>query len=312
MDIDRLISQAAQLVEAGRRDEALRLLRGLITHEPSSVRAWKWLAYYTSDPNEARLAIEQVLRATPGDEWAQEARRRLNRRKPPQQQLGTTGWIVLGVGIVVAVTLFAIGITQRIPAAAAPDTSGQIVVESAPAAVAPAAPPVAASTTEVNVTTGQEYYTITGDSVESIRRALAENGPRASNAGERVIATAAYEIAVNWSVVESRDGCIPQVTVVDLNIHYTYPYLEIPSTAPPEIPPTWSAFMRRVVAHEEHHGAIAQQCAHEVADAIGRLPSYANCAALGTAVNQVLDAQLESCEARQLQFDAEVGGESFP
>jgi predicted secreted Zn-dependent protease len=303
MDLDGIISQAVRLVEEGRRDEALLLLRGALQQVPHSARLWKWLAYYTRDPNEARRAVGQVLQLTPGDEWAQQAWRHLNQRKP-QRRISGVAWAMFGLVIALFAAIVAVEVVLRRNLDMAHDTSGQIVVNNVSAMTAPRE--------AVTVSTSEEYYTITGDSVESIRRALDENGPYIPEQNQRVIATTSYEITVNWSAVESEGVCVTEAVAVDLSILYTYPYLDIPSTAPPEIPPTWSAFMRRVIAHEEQHGAIASQCAYDVANAIGELPPQPDCAALEAVVNQTMVAQHQLCEARQAQFDADVGGESFP
>ncbi len=302
MDMNAVISQAVRLVEAGRRSEAVRLLRSVVQRTPNSVQALKWLAYYTPDPSEARRAIAQVLQLAPDDDWARQAWQVLRRRKPRQRVSGTS-LILLGVSLLLLTVIVMAEIMVRHTFDMAHDVSGEIAAASVSAII---------PTEGVSVSSREEYYTITGDSVGSIRRALDENGLYLADVGERVIATTSYEITVNWSAVNSGESCAPQTIAVALNILYTYPYLDIPSTAPPEIPSMWSAFMRRVVSHEEQHGAIAQQCANSVADAISGLPPQPDCAALEAAINRTMAAQHQQCEAQQLQFDATVGGESFP
>lgn len=303
MDIDNTISQAARLLEAGRRDEALKLLRSAVQHAPDSARVWKWLAYCTPDSNEARRAVAQTLRLTPGDEWARQAWQRLYTQRSQGRSIWPL-WTLAGLIVVISLLIITIEFTLQRTFDMTRDASGQMVVNN----VAAIAPPGE----DVSISPIEEYYSITGDSVESIRRALDGNGPYVANTGKRVIATTSYEIIVNWSAFESGGVCVPEVIDVDLDIVYTYPYLETSSTAPPEIASMWSAFMRRVVAHEEQHGAIAQQCAYDIADAIGGLPSQPDCASLEVVVNQTMTAHHELCGSRQAQFDADVGGESFP
>jgi len=302
MGIDRMISQAVRLAQEGRRDEAVRLLRRAVQDAPNNARALKWLAYCTPDSNEARRALARILQLAPDDVWARQAWERLRSRKPRRRMSGLS-WALLGLMAILFILIVASEVMLRRTLNTAYDTYGEMAVANVSAIPAREG---------VSVSAREEYYTITGDSVESIRRALDENGPYIPDLGERVIATSSYEIAVNWSAAETGGGCATQAVAVDLAIVYTYPYLDIPSTAPPEIPSMWSAFMRRVVAHEEHHGAIAEGCANDVANAISGLPQQPDCPTLEALVNQTIATQHEQCEARQLQFDAEVGGESFP
>jgi predicted secreted Zn-dependent protease len=297
-----MISQAMRLAQEGRRNEAVRLLRRAVQDAPNNVRALKWLAYITPDSNEARRALARILQLAPDDVWAWQAWERLRSRKPRRRMSGLS-WALLGLMAILFIVIAASEVMLSRTLNIAYDTYGEMAVANVSAIP---------SHEGVSVSTREEYYTITGDSVESIRRALDENGPYIPRLDDRVIATTAYEIAVNWSAAETSDGCAPQAVAVNLAIVYTYPYLDIPPTAPPEIPSMWSAFMRRVIAHEEHHGAIAQGCADDVVSAISGLPPQPDCPTLEALVNQTIAAQHEQCEARQLQFDADVGGENFP
>lgn len=70
------LSEAIAAARAGRREEAVRLLREITADDPFNVDAWVWLGGLASEPREQRAALEQALviqpdhpRARQGLDW---------------------------------------------------------------------------------------------------------------------------------------------------------------------------------------------------------------------------------------------------
>jgi hypothetical protein len=59
---DQALSQAFQLVEDGKNEEAIAILQPLLDRDPDNADAWWILSYAVSDPQKARNALNQVLR----------------------------------------------------------------------------------------------------------------------------------------------------------------------------------------------------------------------------------------------------------
>jgi len=67
---NQVIEQANQLIKAGQRDTAHRMLQNLVSHFPNEAQAWWLIANLTKDIHEKRYALEQILRIKPNSEKA--------------------------------------------------------------------------------------------------------------------------------------------------------------------------------------------------------------------------------------------------
>lgn len=83
---NQVIEQANQLIKAGQRENAYRMLQELVFNYPDETKAWWLIANLTSDMQEKRYALEQVLRIRPDFEKAREQLAKLpsNQNIPPQ------------------------------------------------------------------------------------------------------------------------------------------------------------------------------------------------------------------------------------
>ncbi len=59
------LKAAIEAAQAGRREEALELLKQAVAADPSNAVAWLWLAGVTDQPDEARIALEHVEQLDP-------------------------------------------------------------------------------------------------------------------------------------------------------------------------------------------------------------------------------------------------------
>jgi hypothetical protein len=66
------LSEAVQFAQAGRREEARRLLWQIVQIEPNNEVAWLWLATVAADGNEYQRALNEVLRINPNNVQARQ------------------------------------------------------------------------------------------------------------------------------------------------------------------------------------------------------------------------------------------------
>ncbi|MCS7070178.1 MAG: pre-peptidase C-terminal domain-containing protein, partial [Anaerolinea sp.] len=76
MSTNQQLQQAYQLIRQGNKQEAMRILVPIVKADANNADAWWLLANAVSDTNQARRALEQVLRLRPNDD---KARRMLDR-----------------------------------------------------------------------------------------------------------------------------------------------------------------------------------------------------------------------------------------
>lgn len=79
---------AYKLIKRDKTQDALDLLRPIVTVEPRNIHAWWLLAYAATEPREVREALLQVLRLDPNYPNAPKAREmllQLNREYPPER-----------------------------------------------------------------------------------------------------------------------------------------------------------------------------------------------------------------------------------
>lgn len=66
------LADAIAAARAGRRDEATRMLRQLVSADPFNVDAWVWLGGIATEPQEQRSALEHAVSIAPHNQRAQQ------------------------------------------------------------------------------------------------------------------------------------------------------------------------------------------------------------------------------------------------
>jgi predicted secreted Zn-dependent protease len=267
----------------------------------------KWLAYTTSDPREAHSAIRQVIRLDPDDPWTGEAAnlfaasaQRNSRRIAGQ---GCLSGLLMGVLVLAGLLLIgAAGLQLRIPGV---EQIAQVTL-AAPLGMQPETP------AQVEEIASVEYYSFDASTVRDIQNAIYTQGPEVESIGEHSIALTNYELWVTWQMAQSVTSCRVQNVVVHLDITYTYPQWHQPAGADPWLVNEWNRFFKHVVAHEEHHGQIARDCAGELADLLMNFDAGTICSASEDDLDEVVSNLYASCEARQQAFDAREVRTTFP
>jgi hypothetical protein len=80
------LQQAYELIKAGRKAEAVKILTPIVTFDEDNANAW-WLMANASDlPEDIREALEHVLRLKPDNDKAQYMLEQLNIKYPPRQK----------------------------------------------------------------------------------------------------------------------------------------------------------------------------------------------------------------------------------
>jgi predicted secreted Zn-dependent protease len=321
------IQHAIALANAGNCDQAAILLRQIIQGEPRSITAWKWLAHCTRDPHEAALAIERVLRLRPEDRWAREAwplyQERLDSATlsrttlptiPPRshRHVSTLPFLILAALLVTIALVMGLSM-ERAGVAGLPtleaitslsDLSDGFLEQAGQAQIV-AAPRLVTSSSE-------EYYTFEAGNITDIQQALYSQGPRIGNSLEHSIAVTNYELYVTWQMTQTLQTCRVDDVVVNLNIDYTYPEWTPIGTPESQVFGEWERFMEHVIAHEEHHGEIALQCAQDLITLLQNFQPGPTCSQAQVSLDKLVQNLYATCEARQQAFDAVHGRTSFP
>lgn len=319
--IRQYILQAVELAHAGRRTEAVRLLRAIVRHDPGQIVAWKWLGYLSPDPREALAAARQVLYLNPADEWAQQSlpalieRARAVRPAPRHKRSFALPIALMLILLLIWASIAGLWVISRAPAATAPAPSATATPFSAlPAILTSEAPlePATEGDGRVETSVTVKTYSFQAGSLPAVQRALYTLGPKLEGDADPAIAATAYSMVVDWEAVETPHECRMGNAVVRLSLTYTYPQW-IPEGSPqPALYEEWGRFMAYVVAHEEHHGEIALGCAYELADRVEALGAFSTCADLQSALSDIIESVYAACEERQAAFDEAEGEVGFP
>lgn len=76
------LADAIAAARAGRRDEATRMLRQLVSADPFNVDAWVWLGGIATEPHEQRSALEHAVSIAPHNQRAQQGLAWLRQSQP--------------------------------------------------------------------------------------------------------------------------------------------------------------------------------------------------------------------------------------
>lgn len=314
------VLHAIGLLEAGRRDEAVVLLRRIVQHDPTFAPAWKWLAFCTSDPREALDATWRVLKLDPADPWAREAWPVLQQRakqlliQPVPRELPRRhpNLVLWGTALLLITLLLTFTMGPDFIRSLAP----QSIRDASTSALAPephpteTLPPHIADMVIIQETT--EYYTFYADDVAAIQRAIYTQGPKLDDGGEKSIAATGYELWVTWDMHQTPLACEISNPLIHLDIEYIYPNW-VPTGSPPAwLYSEWDAFIEQVVRHEEYHAQIALECAYDLGMELSELNTQPRCTQLQDEVNHAIDKVSGLCEERQEAFDAAEGWTNFP
>lgn len=81
-DINQQLQQVYEAIKAGRKQEAISILRPILEANPDQANAWWLMANAQQDPQAIREALENVLRLRPDNDKAQQMLAKLDARYP--------------------------------------------------------------------------------------------------------------------------------------------------------------------------------------------------------------------------------------
>lgn len=93
---EQALTRAYELIEADQPGEAEELLKPILAQEADNADAWWLYAHAVSDPETARMALNQVLKLDSNYEGAQELLDQLDELKPAQGTLSERATFVMG------------------------------------------------------------------------------------------------------------------------------------------------------------------------------------------------------------------------
>lgn len=101
------LSQAIELIKAGKKPEGGRILAGLVKANPDNETAWQWLSTCVVPEAQKRHCLDQVLRINPQSEYAKKALAALDFQptfnQPPETKKGPFSTIKNDIGKAFAV-----------------------------------------------------------------------------------------------------------------------------------------------------------------------------------------------------------------
>jgi predicted secreted Zn-dependent protease len=198
--------------------------------------------------------------------------------------------------------------------AGAPDAASQTGDADIVLTVEPEAsviPESAALVSDVQVASQEEYYQFEAETLAEVQSGLYSGGPSILD-DEHAIAVTTYRLWVEWEAQQAPGTCQMTDAVVHLDVAYTYPQW-VPTGHPdPALYDEWDRFMAHVTAHEEHHAALALECANTLADRLEQIGGLATCDMAEGQINVLVDEVYAGCEAQQAAFDQTEGRTTFP
>jgi predicted secreted Zn-dependent protease len=153
---------------------------------------------------------------------------------------------------------------------------------------------------EVRVTASKEYYPVSGLSKNQIMKNIRHQSPikqdgRTFHAHTR--STMRYEFA--WTRQNGR--CSMKHATIFLDIIYKYP--ELSATPDQQTRVWWNAYLKRLEKHEQVHGNIAIEAAHDLDKTLNSLKEL-DCSTVKDVVKALGEAVMESSRNRQRAYDA--------
>jgi len=168
----------------------------------------------------------------------------------------------------------------------------------------------------VKVLVEHRYYSVRGDTAESLRQQLNERGVNQADGGR-------YDAITNWGV-----GCILHyrtcggectIRSVDTTVHVaiTLPRWEDFSSGPWPLQDEWNRYMRALREHEDGHKQHAIMAAQEIAQAISNLGPCSSPQEMEAGANGLVSEIFQKYIAREHEYDARTGhgltqGAAFP
>jgi predicted secreted Zn-dependent protease len=115
-----------------------------------------------------------------------------------------------------------------------------------------------------------------------------------------------YDGLTTWTVRWSFQNCANPVWSVSLDVVYTMPSWEPDDSDEIPLIDAWSTYLDALYCHEYGHGRLAVRCANEIYDAVQSVPGSSDCTALQTAATALVSSIVDTCNARDLDYDAET------
>jgi hypothetical protein len=104
------IKRAYQLIQAGRKTEALTILKPVLQDEPKNIQAWWLVANALTDPSQTRHALERVLQLDPKHAAA---RQKLARMEGSTRSFGLPYLVIMAVLIAVVIVGIIFSLTRE-------------------------------------------------------------------------------------------------------------------------------------------------------------------------------------------------------
>jgi predicted secreted Zn-dependent protease len=150
-----------------------------------------------------------------------------------------------------------------------------------------------------------DYYTVTGSTVEELRRELNARGP-IGESGHRSEGNTRSQMRWSYDFVVRNGICITTQTSLDVEIRMTLPRWEHPDYLNYVLTGHWDRYSKALRKHEDGHRYRAEATAREIRRVLAAEPGEKDCQALQRRLDAKAGALLASLRLAQARYDSDT------
>lgn len=158
------------------------------------------------------------------------------------------------------------------------------------------------------ITVEERFYDIKGSDLATLRAQMRSLGPFSSRQNNHVPARMEATINFNFTPRVRRGRCRVTNVRVRASITYHFPRWRGLDTAPPELVEKWRTYFTNLILHEEGHGKLVIEAAHETVAALTNTPSSRRCSTLRKRARSRGAEVLQRMKRAQIQYDIDTRG----
>lgn len=136
------------------------------------------------------------------------------------------------------------------------------------------------------ISSGIEYYEISGNSEQQIRHNLNAKTPVLFK-GKKYDAYTKWNVRWNFWWSESQNSCAISKVTVKLDVDQTLPKLIQSDSLTQSLSHQWETYYQALLEHEEGHKSLGLDAANEIEHAIKNLSAQSSCKTLESKANQL-------------------------
>ena len=161
---------------------------------------------------------------------------------------------------------------------------------------------------EPQIVVVERTYDIEGDTVGALRAQMAERGPFSEKAEGHVPARTEATVEFRFTTRWHRGACRIGRIRVTADVTYVYPNWRNIDEASVQLVDKWLDYRKYLKVHEEGHGQMVFDSAHEVEAMLASRGGSKNCKKLRQRAKSRGEEILRAMAAAQIQYDSDTDG----